>query len=121
MDKQKILIVDHEPRITSALVGFLSHEPYDVFTAQSGREGLKILRQEEIDLAVVEIQIEDMDGITLLKCAKAEKIQTDILIMTRGGTIDIPHPCGDDDVDKVSVSYDFDDNELTAEIDCGDG
>ena len=82
MDKQKILIVDDEPLVISKLVGFLSDEPYDVFTAENGIAGLEILRKEKIDLAVVEIQVEDMDGIALLKQVKAENIQTAILIMT---------------------------------------
>ena len=82
MNKQKILIVDDEPLVISKFVGFLSDEPYDVFTAENGIAGLEILTKEKIDLAVVEIQLEDMDGITLLKQVKAENIQTAILIMT---------------------------------------
>ncbi len=80
MDKQKILIVDDEPLVISELVGFLRDESYDVFTAENGFKGLEILRKENIDLAVVEIDA--MDGITLLKRVKAEKIQTAMLVMT---------------------------------------
>ena len=82
MDKQKILIVDNELLVISELVGFLWDEPYEICLAGNGIEGLEILRKEKIDLAVVEIQVEDMDGITLLKRVKAEKIQTAMLIMT---------------------------------------
>ena len=82
MDKQKILIVDDEPLVISQLVGFLRDESYEIFTVRNGIEGLEILKKEEIGLAVVEIQVEDMDGITLLKQVKAENIQTAILIMT---------------------------------------
>ncbi|MDE0681370.1 MAG: hypothetical protein OXI63_00525 [Candidatus Poribacteria bacterium] len=52
MDKQKILILDSEPLATSQLVGFLSGESYEVFTAENGMAGLDILRKEKIDLAV---------------------------------------------------------------------
>ena len=82
MDKQKILIVDDEPLVMSQLVGFLSDEPYDVLTAEDGIVGIEILRQEKIDLAVVEAHLADMDGITLLKRVKKEKIQISMLIMT---------------------------------------
>ena len=88
MDKQQILIVDDEPLVISELVGFLRDESYDVFTAENGIEGLEILRKEEIDLAVVEMDIEGMDGITLLENVKAEKIQTAILIMADFETIE---------------------------------
>ncbi len=81
MNKQKILIVDHDPRVLSTLVGFLTDEPHDVCTARNGTEGLEILRREKIDLAVVEMYMAGLDGITLLKRLKAEKIQTNVLIM----------------------------------------
>ena len=89
MDKQKILIVDHEPRVISMLVEFLKDEPYEIFTAENGLKGLEILRQEKIDLAVVEAHVEDMDGITLLEQVKAEKIQTAMLIMTSLGSAEL--------------------------------
>ena len=82
MDKQKILIVDDEPLVISQLVGFLSDEPYDVLTAENGIAGIEILRKEKIDLVVVEAHLADMDGITLLKQVKEEKIQIAMLIMT---------------------------------------
>ena len=82
MDKQKILIVDNEPLAISQLVEFLSDESYEVFTAENGMAGFEILKKEKIDLTVVEISLSDIDGITLLKEAKREKIQTAILILT---------------------------------------
>lgn len=81
-NKWKILIVDHDLSTLSTLAGFLSDEPYDVFTAPDGIEGLDILRREKIDVAIAEMYLTGLDGLALLKCAKAEKIQTPILIMS---------------------------------------
>lgn len=89
MDKQQILIVDDEPLVISQLVEFLRDEPYEIFTARNGIEGFEILRKEEIGLAVVEMKIKGMDGITLLKRVKAEKIQTVMLIMTHLGNMEL--------------------------------
>ena len=89
MDKQKILIVDHEPRVISMLVEFLKDEPYEIFTAENGLKSLEILRTENIDLAVVEAHLEDMDGITLLAHVQSEKIQTTMLIMTSLGSAEL--------------------------------
>ena len=58
MDKQKILIVDHDLLVISELAGFLWDEPYEICLAGYGIEGLEILRQEKIDLAVVELHVE---------------------------------------------------------------
>ena len=81
MNKQKILIIDHDPGILSTLVGFLSDEPYDVCTASNGKEGLEILRREKIDLAIAEMYMGGLDGVALLKRVAIEKIQTNVLIM----------------------------------------
>ena len=58
MDKQKILIVGHATYTMSAFIGFLIDGPHEVFTAPDGREGLEILRQEQIDLAIAEMYVE---------------------------------------------------------------
>ncbi len=89
MGKQQILIVDDEPLVISELVGFLRDESYEIFTAKNGIEGLDILRKEEIGLAVVEMGIEGMDGMTLLKRVKTEKIQTNMLVMTGLGKMEL--------------------------------
>ena len=89
MDKQQILIVDDAPLVISELVGFLRDEPYEIFTARNGIEGFEILRKEEVGLAVVEMGIEGMDGLTLLKRVKEEKIQTVMLIMTELGNMEL--------------------------------
>ena len=81
MDKQKILIADHDSRVLSTLTEFLSDEPYEIFKAEKGTEGLKVLRREKIALAIVEKHIAGLGGITFLETVKAQKIQTTILIM----------------------------------------
>lgn len=81
MDKQKILIADHDSRVLSTLTGFLSDEPYEIFKAKNGIKGLEILRCEEIDLAIVEKHIAGLGGIAFLETVKTEKIQTNILIL----------------------------------------
>ena len=81
MNKQKILIIDHDPSILSTLVGFLSDEPYDISITRDGIEGLEILRRKKIDLAIAEMYMAGLDGVALLRCLKKEEIQTNILIM----------------------------------------
>ena len=89
MDSQKILIVDGDLITRSELIGFLTGSSYEVWTAQDGPECLDILKKEEIDLAIVELYIEGMNGIALLKLVKAEKIQTVMLGMANLGTLEL--------------------------------
>ena len=87
MENRKILIVDRDPVATSAIVGFLQDESYEIVTAETGQIGLEILRKEEIELAVVEACVKDLDGITLLEGANSEEIRTEILLVTSLGTL----------------------------------
>ncbi len=89
MDKQKILIIGHATYTMSAFVSFLIDGPHEVFTAADGREGLEILRSEQIDLAIAEMYIEDVDGVHFVKRVRAEKVQTDILLRARSGSQDL--------------------------------
>ena len=83
LNTQKILIIDHDPRVLSTLVEFLNDEPYDVCTAENGQEGLKILSQkkEKIDLVIAEMYMGGLDGVALLERIEADNIQTNVLIM----------------------------------------
>ena len=92
MDKQKILIVGHATYTMSAFIGFLIDGPHEVFTAPDGREGLEILRQEQIDLAIAEMYVEDLNGMHFVKRVSAENIQTDILLRARSGFLDLSIP-----------------------------
>ncbi len=87
MENRKILIVDRDPVATSAIVGFLQDESYEIVTAENGQIGLEMLRKEEIELAVVEACVKDLDGITLLEGANSEEIRTEMLLVTSLGTL----------------------------------
>ena len=81
LNTQKILIIDHDPRVLSTLVEFLNDEPYEVLTAENAKEGLEILRRKKIHLVIAEMYMGGLDGVALLERLAAENIQTNILIM----------------------------------------
>ena len=88
MNEQKVLIIDRDSCVISTLCEYLSDELYDVFTARDGVAGFKTLRREKIDLAVVDIDIRDLDAISLLTCLKVEEIQTNVLIIGGMGRLE---------------------------------
>lgn len=59
-----ILICDDDPDIVSALNIYLTAEGYKTFTASTGREALNMLEQHEIHLALMDIMMPAMDGIS---------------------------------------------------------
>ena len=66
MDKNHILIVEDDADIRSGIEIYLKNQGYDVSQAGDGIEGLAVIEKEEIDLAIVDIMMPRMDGITMM-------------------------------------------------------
>ncbi|MDO5409167.1 MAG: response regulator transcription factor [Lachnospiraceae bacterium] len=62
----KILVCDDEKDIVSALKIYLGAENYDVLQASNGREAIKIAKEEELQLILLDIMMPVMDGISAL-------------------------------------------------------
>lgn len=61
-----ILIVEDEKGIRETIAVFLKNQGYKVFEACDGKEGLDIINNQEIHLAIVDIMMPVMDGITMV-------------------------------------------------------
>ena len=62
MQKSKILLVDDEPNLTSALVRSLDKTQFEIFTADSAQKGLLILAGNDIDVVVSDERMPGMSG-----------------------------------------------------------
>lgn len=65
MEANRILIVEDDKEIRAGVEIYLKSQGYQVFQAENGIEGLAILEKEEIHLAIVDIMMPKMDGITM--------------------------------------------------------
>lgn len=61
-----ILITDDEADIVNALEIYLKPEGYSILKAANGAEAIRILRQKNVDLVLLDIMMPKMDGITAL-------------------------------------------------------
>ncbi|MGQ9806495.1 MAG: response regulator [Chlorobiales bacterium] len=64
----RLLLVDDEPLILQSLS--LLFDEYTVFTAQSGTEGLEILKRQTIDVIISDQRMPQMSGVDFLRVAK---------------------------------------------------
>ena len=62
MEKSKLLLVDDEPNLTSALVRSLDRTQFEIFTADSAQQGLMILAGHDIDVVVSDERMPGMTG-----------------------------------------------------------
>ncbi len=81
----KILFIDDETEYLNDFATFFRKRDFEVDTASSGEEGLEKLRTGNFEVAIVDISMPDIDGITLAKHVYDEDIDTDIIILTGYG------------------------------------
>lgn len=62
MKKEKILLVDDEPDILEIVSYNLKKEDYNVFTADNGKDAIKIAKKEMPDLVILDVMMPEMDG-----------------------------------------------------------
>lgn len=64
---EKILIVDDEVEIADLLAVYLENENYQVYKFYSGIQAFECVRSENIDLAILDVMMPDMDGLELCR------------------------------------------------------
>lgn len=70
---ERILLVDDEEDICNLLTLYLKNENYDVVSFGTGTEALEYLKREEVDCAVLDIMLPDMDGFTICRKIRETK------------------------------------------------
>ncbi|MDF1580552.1 MAG: sigma-54 dependent transcriptional regulator [Desulfuromonadales bacterium] len=79
MRGHKILVVDDEQLIRWSLEQNLKKQGYEVTTAASGEEALKMVREDPPDLMLLDIQLPGMNGIEVLE--KVKELEADVLVI----------------------------------------
>ena len=65
-----ILVVEDETGIRKAICIYMKNQGYRVLDAANGKEGLELIEKEEIHLAIVDIMMPVMDGVTMVMKAR---------------------------------------------------
>jgi len=86
-DKQiKLLLVDDEKGFVDVIAKRMSKRNIHVTKAYSGAEALKALRKTDFDIAVLDLKMEDMDGIEILKLFKKIVPDLPVIMLTGHGS-----------------------------------
>ena len=83
-----ILVVDDERDMRELLRDVLQERGSRVTLAQSGREALKRLGEEEYAVVLTDLRMKEMEGIELLKEVKRSYPETNVIIMTAFGSVE---------------------------------
>lgn len=88
MGTKNILIVEDEKDIAVAIEAYLQNQGYSVFIGENGVEGLKIIEKENIHLAIVDVMMPVMDGITFVMKLREESDIPVIMLSAKSEEVD---------------------------------
>jgi CheY-like chemotaxis protein len=80
--KRKILVVDDEPSVRTAIEMLLKHDRHEVRLADSGEAALTILEQDKFDLIITDYSMQGMKGAELATLIKQRLPDQPILMVT---------------------------------------
>ncbi len=85
-DTIRILLVDDEVGYLEVLSKRLRRRGFDVTTASSGADAIQALRDHDFDVAVLDVKMEDLDGIEVLKIFKRMVPALSVIMLTGHGS-----------------------------------
>ena len=86
-----ILTVDDDEKIQTLLEVVLTRRGHHVLTARSGSEGLEVFRRERPLLTILDLQLPDMNGLSVLQQIRALDPAVCVIILTGADTSQLEH------------------------------
>src|SRR4029078_5786192 len=85
----RILVVDEANTVTCARELLLCEHDYDVNTASTAAEAEALLARRWFDLVFLDLRLPDADGIRLLEHIKQTAPETEVVLMTAHGSLEV--------------------------------
>lgn len=87
--RRRILVVDDEKTLTDSLSLILTDAGFDVLTAENVAQATAIISDTELDLVITDYRLPDGNGIDVLTHVKSEAPDTEVILMTAHGSVDV--------------------------------
>jgi len=97
----RVLLIDDEEELVSALVERLSYRDIDAEFALTGPDGIEKMRQSRFDVVVLDLKLPGMDGTEVLSRIKGEYPEVPVLMITGHGSV------ADGQEEKPALAFDF--------------
>ena len=91
--KKKILLVDDEPKMRWVLRKILERAGHDTLEANNGAQALEIVRKENIDIVITDVDMPQMSGLDLFKELKSNFRHIPVIIMTGKASVEAAVDC----------------------------
>jgi DNA-binding NtrC family response regulator len=87
MQKIKLLVVDDEQRFLFTTEKLLKRQGFEVFVAESGGRALTILKENDIDVVILDVKMPGLGGIETLKEIKRQYSHLSVIMLTGHATV----------------------------------
>jgi two-component system NtrC family response regulator len=88
-EARRMLVVDDKANMCELLEHAFRERGYDVITASSGEDAIAYINETYFDIIITDLNMPGKDGMAVLRAAKATHPDTEVIIITAYGTIDI--------------------------------
>lgn len=88
LKKSRILVIDNEPEIRAIVVSFFSQKGYEVAEASGGVQGINLAKAGNFHAVLLDLNMPEMDGITVLENLRKINPDLQVIIMTGHGTLE---------------------------------
>ncbi len=113
MGNFNILLIDDEPAQITSIKSFLTRRNYQVYTANSGKEGLNIVKEQSIDLVFTDFRMPDITGLEVVREIKRINPDIPVVVITAfSQTEDAVNVMKEGAYDYLSKPVDLDELEL---------
>ena len=82
----RVLLVDDEEGYVNVLANRLAKRRFDVTKAYSGGDAIKAVRGHDFDVAILDLKMEDMNGIEVLKIFNQMGLDMEVIMLTGHGS-----------------------------------
>lgn len=87
IDSTRILLVDDEAGFVDVMAKRLEKRGFEVAAAYSGNEAVQVMRRADFDIVVLDLKMEGMDGLEVLRIFKVMAPELPVIILTGHGCL----------------------------------
>src|SRR5215470_14211841 len=89
MSKAKVLVIDDDPEMLDLARFHLEKSGYDVASADTGAQGLRLVAEHHYDVALTDLKLPDIDGIEFVAKLKEASPGTEVIMITGYGSVSV--------------------------------
>ncbi|GII98426.1 two-component system OmpR family response regulator [Sediminihabitans luteus] len=84
----RVLVVDDEPNLAELLTSALRYEGWDVSTALDGQSAIRLARDVEPDVIVLDVMLPDLDGLSVMRRIRSRSPEVPVLFLTARDSVE---------------------------------